>query len=249
MEIKMEPLTNQKEKVAVIAGGSNKVGEACAERLLKKEYKVVVVDINFLNKNSKLSKGDRNKNNLHFEEVNIFERDQVEALMGRIFRTFGRLDILVNNPVSCLNYNSNGEDWNSQINENLKGQLNCAQYAAQYMKKNKYGKIINVSMITRLSDDDIYCSIAEAGIVGMTKSLAQNLGAHNIHVNCIALGAIDSHSIEEFASEEYIKQLVRNCPLKRIGQIQDVVNAVLFLASDESTFITGNVLHISGGVT
>lgn len=248
--MKMESLTNQKKKVAIITGGTNQVGKACAERLSKNEYNVVVADIKFQNKDSKISKGNGNKNNFHFEEVNIFERDQVDALMGRIFRTFGRLDILVNNPVSCLNYDSNGKGWDSLINEKLKGQLNCAQYAAHYMKKNKYGKIINIYMATHLNNvNDVYCSIAEAGITGMTKFLAQNLGAHNIHVNCIALGAIDSHSLKEVVSEECIKQLVKKCPLKRIGQIQDVANAVLFLASDESTFITGNVLHLSGGVT
>ena len=170
--------------------------------------------------------------------------------MEGVFRTFGRLDVLVNNPVSYFIYNSDRKDWDSLINENLKGQLNCAQVAARYMRKNKHGKIINFSMIARLKTvDDVYCSISEAGTAGMTKFLAQKLGADIIHVNCIALGAIDSHSFKEAASEDIINQIVKACPLKRIGQIQDVANAVLFLASDESTFITGNVLHVSGGIT
>lgn len=241
--------TDQNEKVAIITGGANQIGKACAARLAENGYKIVLADINLRNKESKFFKVDGNKENYTYEKVNIFKRDQVDALMGTIFCTFGRLDILVNNPVSDIIYNSNRKEWDSQINKTLKGQLNGAQIAARYMKKNKYGKIINLSMITHLKTvDDVYCSIAEAGIAGMTKFLAQKLGRHNIHVNALALGAIDSPSLKEVASEEIISQIVKACPLKRIGQIQDVANAVLFLASDESTFITGNVLHVSGGI-
>jgi 3-oxoacyl-[acyl-carrier protein] reductase len=241
---------NQNEKVAIITGGANQIGKACAARLAEKDYKIVLADKNLQNKESKFFKVDGNKQNYAYEKVNIFKRDQVDALMGRIFRTFGRLDILVNNPVFDITCNLNRKEWDSQINKTLKGQLNCAQIAGRYMTKNKYGKIINLSMLTRLKGvDDVYCSIAEAGIAGMTRFLAQKLGRHNIHVNALALGAIDSHSLKEVASEEIINQIVKACPLKRIGQIQDVANAVLFLASDESTFITGNVLHVSGGIT
>ena len=247
--MKKQLKTNQNKKVAIITGGNNQIGKACASRLAEKDYQIVLADLNFQNKEPKSLKFDRNKNNYHYEEVNIFDRDQVGALMENIFRTFGRLDILVNNLVSYINDHSKKREWDALINETLKGQLNCAQIAGRYMKKNKYGKIINLSLIARLKTiDDVYCSIAEAGITGMTKFLAQKLGTHNIHVNALALGAIDSPSLKAIASEEIINKIVKECPLKRIGQIQDVANAVLFLASDESTFITGNVLHVSGGL-
>lgn len=241
-----------KDRVAVVTGAGRGIGEACALRLAEEGAKVAVSDIDGESA-KKVAEAIRAQGGSAIaKKLDVRERGEVKALMEETASAFGRLDILVNNAGysrPALLPKLTEDMWDLVINVSLKGQFNCAQFATPYMMQQNYGKIINISSLAYMGNvGNANYSSAKAGIIGLTKALAKELGKYNIHVNCIAPGPIDTPGLRERLPEKYIDLAVKNSPLKRIGKPIDVANAVLFLASDESTYITGNVLHVSGGL-
>lgn len=241
-----------KDKVAIVTGGGRGIGKACALRLSEEGAKLAVADINGESAGQTAEKIRAQGANAIAKKVDVREREEVKSLIEETVATFGRLDILVNNAGfsrPALLPKLTEDMWEVVINVSLKGQFNCAQFAAPYMMQQNYGKIINISSLAYMGNvGNANYSSAKAGVIGLTKALAKELGKYNIHVNCIAPGAIDTPGLRERLPEKYIDLAVKNAPLKRIGRPIDVANTILFLASDESTFITGNVFHVSGGL-
>ena len=172
-------------------------------------------------------------------------------MVDQVLRAWERIDILVNNagfdrPGSLLKVKE--EDWDAVLGVHLKGALNCIQAVTPHMIENSYGKIVNVSSVWGKSGavSEVSYSTAKAGILGLTKSVARELGRYQINVNVILPGLILTPPISKMA-EKYRDMIIENTPLKRIGHPEEVANVVAFLVSDEASFVTGAMVEVSGG--
>jgi 3-oxoacyl-[acyl-carrier protein] reductase len=181
----------------------------------------------------------------------VADAGQVKEMVGQVLKAWGRIDILVNNAGfdrggSLLKVKE--EDWDAVLGVHLKGTMNCIQAVVSHMIENGYGKIVNLSSIWGKSGaiSEISYSSAKAGIIGLTKSAARELGRHQINVNVVLPGLILTPTIAKM-DEKYRNMIIENTPLRRIGQPEDVANVVAFLASEEASFMTGAAVEVSGG--
>lgn len=184
-------------------------------------------------------------------KADISNREDVEDMVDYCIKEFGGLDVLVNNAgvsQDKLFTDITDEDWDNMMNINLKGSFYCSQVALKYMISEKKGNIINISSIWGISGAscEVHYSITKAGIIGMTKALAKEVGPSNIRVNSIAPGVINTDMLSGY-NEEDIDVLVEETPLMRLGTPEDIANCAIFLASDKSNFITGQVISPNGG--
>jgi 3-oxoacyl-[acyl-carrier protein] reductase len=177
---------------------------------------------------------------------------QVEALAKAVEKDHGRIDILVNNAgftKDNLLFLLTEADWDSVVNTNLKGAFLVTKYAARGMIKRRWGRVINITSVVGLNGNkgQSNYSASKAGMIGFTKSVAKELASRNVLVNAVAPGYIDTE-LTRGISEEAKKYLQDNIPLGRLGQAADVAGAVVFLASDFASYITGQVLVVDGGM-
>ncbi|MFA4916959.1 MAG: 3-oxoacyl-ACP reductase FabG [Syntrophales bacterium] len=241
-----------KDKVAVVTGSGRGIGEATVKRLAEEGAKVVVTDIN---EEGIIKVADDIKakgGSAIAIKMDVTKIAEVESLMGKTVKEFGRLDILVNNAGfnrDMLIKNMTEKDWDDVIDTDLKGAFLCAKFASGYMVEQKYGKIINISSRAwHGNPGQANYSSAKAGVIGLTKSLAWELGRFNINVNAVAPGFIVTELTKSHPKFEMIKEKqLANMPIKRLGDPIDIANLILFLASDESSFITAEVIHATGG--
>ncbi len=223
-----------------------------AEKLIK-EAKEVFGRVDILVNNAGITKDNlimRMKEE-DFDSV-IDVNEEAEKLIKEAKEVFGRVDILVNNAgitKDNLIMRMKEEDFDSVIDVNLKGAFNCLKAVTPIMIRQKYGKIINMSSVVGVignAGQVNYCA-SKAGLIGMTKSLAREIGGKNINVNAIAPGFIDT-DMTKVLSEDQKKNIMSQVPLKRLGQADDIANLALFLASNQSNYITGQVIHVDGGM-
>jgi len=182
----------------------------------------------------------------------ITKSSDVKEMVDQVRKRFGRIDILVNN-AGIIRRGTietvTEEDWDRVIEVNLKGTFNCCKAVAEIMKSQKYGKIVNVSSIAGKMGDITSApgyGPSKAGVDALTKTLARQLAKYGINVNAVAPHAIETEMSAQW-SEERRKEIIASIPLGRLGKPEDVANAVLFLASDEASFITGEILDVNGG--
>jgi 3-oxoacyl-[acyl-carrier protein] reductase len=186
-----------------------------------------------------------------YVKVDVANQKQVQNMVVEVRKAWGRIDILVNNAgfdrgATLLKVKE--EDWDAVLGVHLKGTMNCIQAVAPHMIEYKYGKIVNISSIYGKSGGiaAVSYSAAKAGIIGLTKSVARELGGHQINVNVVLPGLILTPTIAKMA-DKYRDMIIERTPLGRIGQPEEVANVVAFLASDEASFITGATIEVSGG--
>ena len=186
-----------------------------------------------------------------FQAVDVANQKQVQNMVAEILREWKRIDILVNNAgfdrgTTLLKVKE--EDWDAVLGVHLKGALNCIQAVAPHMIENLYGKIVNISSIWGKSGavSEISYSSAKAGMIGLTKSVARELGRYQINVNVVLPGLILTPTIAKMA-EKYQNMIIEDTPLRRMGQPEEVANVVAFLVSDEASFMTGAMVEVSGG--
>ncbi len=185
-------------------------------------------------------------------QADVSSLEQVEAMIKKIEEDLGPVDILVNNAGLTrdnLFMRMKEEEWDKVIDTNLKGVFNCSKVVIRGMIKKRAGKIINISSVVALSGNPGQTNYAasKAGVIGFTKSLAQELGSRNIQVNALAPGYIQTAMTD--AIPEAIKdELLKKIPAARIGSAEDISSAALFLASDKASYITGQVLSVNGGL-
>lgn len=239
-------------KVAIITGGGSGLGRAIAYRLAENGAKIVVNDVieeqgNFTVGNIKSKNGEA-----VFSQTDISKWDEARDLIETAKDTFGKIDILVNNAGitrDMLVKDMQEDDWDMVLDINLKGAFNCCKFATPYMVEQKYGKIVNLSSRAHLGNPgQANYSASKAGIIGLTRSLALEFGRYNINVNAIAPGMINTEGVKALKKYDMVvERALKNTPLKRIGEPEDVANLIHFLVSDYSSYITGEIVHITGG--
>ena len=240
-------------KVALITGSSRGIGKQIAIKLAKNGYNIVV---NYINKNEEVEKTIEELKQFGIEVLeaqgDISNYEQSEKIVNSTIEKFGQIDVLVNNAgitKDMLIMRMKKEDFTKVIDVNLVGTFNITKNVIPHMMKKRSGRIINISSVVGISGNAGQCNYAasKAGIIGFTKSLAKELASRNILVNAVAPGFIETNMtdvLQENVKEEIKKQI----PLKRIGKAEDVANAVYFLTSEESSYITGQVLQVDGGM-
>lgn len=241
-----------KDRVAIITGSGSGIGRAAAHRLAEEGAKVVVTDI-AEDRAIKVAGEIMVKGGTAIAiKADVSKKGSIENLINRTVENFGRIEILVNNAgftADALIKDMSEEMWDAVVDTCLKGAFFCCKYASGYMIEQNYGKIVNISSRAYLGNPgQANYSSAKAGIIGLTRSLALELGRYNINVNAIAPGMVNTELIRSHPKYDFlVERAIKNTPLKRVGEPVDIANAVLFLVSDESSYITGDVLHVTGG--
>jgi len=245
---------NLSNKVAVVTGSSRGIGAGIAQRLAAQGAKVVVNHRNSADGAEKVAvaiKASGGEAIVVRADVSRF--DEAERLIKETIDTYGQIDILVNNAGTTrdmLIMKMKPEDWALVLETNLSSTYNCSKSVARPMMKKRTGRIINISSVVGLAGQAGQTNYAasKAGIIGFTKALAKELGSRNITVNAIAPGFVPTALTEVVLTEERIQAAIESTPVGRLGTVEDVANAVVFLASDEASFITGQVLSVDGGL-
>ncbi len=243
-----------RDKVAIVTGAGRGIGEAIALRYAEEGAKLIINDLNEADANRTVET-IKNKGGQAFAVMgSVASRQVAEKMVDTAVREFGTVDILVNNAGiirDAMLHKMTDEQWDQVIEVNLKGVFLCTQCAAQVMREKKYGKIINISSSSwRGNPGQLNYSATKAGVIGMTKTAAKELGSKGINVNVIAPALIwtdMTKSMPPALLQRVGQMLPFLMPLNRWGQPEDVANLALFLASDESSFITGQLIHCDGG--
>jgi len=245
-----------KDQIAVITGGAAGIGKATAQRYTEEGAIVIIGDINKEAGQATSAEND----NIHFDYVDITDRQAVAQWIDKVQNQFGKIDILVNNAgvlrdgllVKVKNGELVGqmaeEDFDLVISVNLKGAFNCTQAVAPHMIRQGNGVILNASSLVGLDGNfgQTNYVASKAGIIGMTKVWARELGRHGIRVNAVAPGFILTDMVRQMP-EKILTRMTAQTPIGRMGEPVDIANAYLFLASDEANYITGAVLRVDGG--
>lgn len=244
-----------KDKVAVVTGAGRGIGEAIAMRFVEEGAKLVVNDVNQADTNRTLE-GIKSRGGKAVAVIgSVTVRDIAQKMMDMAVKEYGTIDILVNNAGiirDAMLHKMTDEQWDQVIDVNLKGVFLCTQCAARVMREKGYGKIINLSStMWRGNPGQLNYSAAKAGVIGITKTAAKELAPKGINVNAIAPGLIWTDMLKSMPAamlERLQKNLASIIPLNRLGSPRDVANLALFLASDESSYITGQVICCDGGM-
>ena len=240
-------------KVALVTGGSRGIGRAIAVALARKGAKVA---INFAGNKKAAEETKALVEQAGSEAIllkaDVSDKDADAALIDTVIKTYGKIDILVNNAGitrDSLMLRMKEDDFDAVIDTNLRSVFYLTKAAAKSMMKKRTGRIINMSSVVGLTGNagQVNYAAAKAGVLGITKSAAKELASRGITVNAVAPGFIET-DMTDVLSDTVKESLLHEIPLKRMGEPKDVANAVLFLASDQSAYITGQVIHVDGGL-
>jgi 3-oxoacyl-[acyl-carrier protein] reductase len=239
-------------RTALVTGASRGIGKACAYALAQAGYRVALA-ARSMEKLEETAGAIRQNNGEAFSvEMDLANRDSIVNATGRIAKEFGRVDVLVNNAgvtKDGLAVRMKEADWESVLHTNLSGSFFVIQQVLPAMMRERWGRIVNISSVVgeRGNPGQANYVASKAGLIGLTKSLAQELGSRNITVNAVAPGFIGTDMTEQLSAD--LKQkMIDETPLKRMGTPEDVAHAVRFLVSEEASFITGHVLDVNGGI-
>lgn len=242
-----------KDKIAVVTGGAQGIGKAICQRLAREGAGIVIFDI-AEDVAQKTVKEIENKGGRAVGiKVDISSFPQVEGAVNQVIDKFGHIDILVNNAgITCdrLIIRMKEEEWDKVIRINLKGAFNCIKAVSLFMLRRRQGKIINISSIIGLRGNEGQANYAasKGGLIALTKSAARELARRGITVNAIAPGFIQTEMTRSLIEEGKAGALISQIPLGRVGRAEEVASLVAYLASDEASYITGEVIRIDGGL-
>ena len=241
-----------KGKVALITGGARGIGRAIALTFAREGADIAVADVNFeIAQKTALEIEGLGSKALALQ-MDVTNYDLVEAGINKILDKMGKVDILVNNAgitKDNLVLRMSGAEWDAVINVNLKGTFNCIKAVSRPMVKQRSGRIISIASIIGLMGNPGQANYAasKAGIIALTKTIAKELASRNINANAVAPGFIQTEMTAKLP-EDIKKRMLEAIPLAKLGTPQDVANVCLFLASDESSYITGQTITIDGGM-
>jgi 3-oxoacyl-[acyl-carrier protein] reductase len=245
-------------RVALITGGARGIGEATAERLAEDGAMIAIGDLDGAGAAATAQRiAARHGVKAIGLKANVAVAADVEAMVGETAERLGSLDILINNAGITrdnLIHKMTDEDWDAVAAVHLKGAFLCSRAAQREMVKGNWGRIINLSSVSALGNrGQTNYSTAKAGLQGMAKTLAIELGRYGITVNAIAPGFIDTEMTRAVAirlgrdPEEWKEEIVRQIPVRRAGMPRDIANLIAFLCSEEASFISGQVIYVAGG--
>jgi len=242
-----------KNKVAIITGSRRRIGKAIALALAKAGANVVVSDINLDDCNKVVEEIKAINGNALAVKADVSNPEDVSHMINLTTEKFGKVDILVNNAGIYMQKSLTDfteQEFDRVLDINLKGVFLCSKAAVPEMIKQGKGKIINIASIAGqvgFANSSAYCA-SKGGIINMTRELALELGQYKINVNAIGPGVIETPMTKDLLEDKATKEtLLANIPLNRIGKPEDIANAALFLASDNSDYITGITLFVDGG--
>lgn len=242
-----------KDKVALVTGASRGIGKAIALSFSREGAFVII------NYNGNKEKAEEVKNEIlksggkaETYHCNVAAAEEVKEMIYSIIKTYGKLDILVNNAgitKDGLIMKMSENDFDDVIDINLKGTFLCTKCAARQMMKQRSGRIINMSSVVGVMGNagQVNYSASKAGIIGLTKSMAKEIGSRGVTVNAVAPGYIETDMTNEL-SDSVKEKILEGVPLKRMGKPEDIAEACTFLASDKASYITGQVIGINGGM-
>ncbi len=242
-----------KEKTAVVTGGSKGIGKAIVEAFLAEGATVYYISRTECSEADKLAEIAKNAGSeVIWKQGSVSDSARMNEIAAEVLKEKGQIDVLVNNAGITrdgLSFLMKDEQWNEVIETNLSSVFYLSRPVARAMAKKRSGSIINISSVVGIIGNAGQCNYAaaKAGIIGFTKSLARETAGRNVRVNAVAPGFIQSdmtEAIPDAAKEEFMKKI----PLGRIGNAEEVAKTVLFLASDMSSYITGDVISIDGGM-
>ena len=237
-----------KNKKVIITGGSRGIGLSILKKFYENEAKILTIGSNLEN----LKNIQNDYPNIEIEQLNLKNLNEVKDCFPKLIGKLGGLDLLINNAgitKDNLTLRMKEEEWTDVININLSSVFISCQQAIKFMIKNKSGNIINITSVVGHTGNpgQANYTASKAGVVAMTKSLAKEYAKKNIRVNCISPGFIETDMTNEL-KEEYKLELMKNIPINRLGKGDDIANAALFLGSDASSYITGETIHVNGGM-
>lgn len=249
-----------KDKVALITGAANGIGRATALRFAREGARLVVSDLDENGLQEVSKEIETRGGGLAMVVGNVTERADVQKMVDAALERFGRLDVLINNAgvnrdtlVTRIKEGEvkfmSDEHWDTVLNVNLKGTWLCSQIAAVPMMKQNYGRIVNTSSIGALGNiGQANYAASKAGVIGLTKTLALEWARYNIAVNCVAPGATKT-TMTAGIPEKLMEGLLAKIPYRRLAEPEEIAAAHAFLASDEASYITGQVLFVDGGIS
>lgn len=239
-------------KVAIITGGAGGIGFAAVKRFAEEGAKVVMVDFNKEIGFDKEAEMKEKGFDVHFVQVDVSNRENVEKLALETKKRYGKIDILINNAGitrDALLHKLTAADFQKVIDVNLTGVFNCTQAVLPYMLEAGKGKIVNTSSVSGVYGNvgQTNYAAAKAAVIGMTKTWAKELGRKGINVNAVVPGFTETNMVAT-VPEKILQSIQSMIPLNRLGKPEDIANAYLFLSSDEADYINGAVLHVDGGI-
>jgi len=241
-----------KDKVALVTGAAQGIGKAIAAALAKEGANVVISDINLELASQTAKEIEALGVKAMAFRTNVADLADVEKTIEETIKTLGRIDILVNNAgitKDNLLIRMKKEDWDAVLAVNLSGVFNCTKAISPLMMKQRYGKIINIASIVGQMGNFGQANYAasKGGVIAFTKTVARELASRNVTVNAIAPGFIQTAMTDKIP-EDIKKKMLEQIPLGKLGQPEDVAAAVVFLASAQADYITGQVINVNGGM-
>ena len=238
-------------KIAIVTGASQGIGETIAVEMAKSGANVFCLARNKDALDSTINKIISNGDKASAYSCDISDNEQFNNIVTDIFKEYGSIDILVNNAGitnDTLLMRMSDDQWDSVLNINLKGSFTCTRSVIKYMMKKKSGRIINITSIVGLTGNAGQANYAasKAGLIGMTKSIAKEVASRGITANCVAPGWIETAMTEQL-SDDVKNKFLSQIPTGKIGYPKDIANTVIFLASKEAEYITGQTITVDGG--
>jgi 2-hydroxycyclohexanecarboxyl-CoA dehydrogenase len=238
------------DKIAIVTGAGQGIGRAIADKLAAEGATVVVTDLD----EASAKQTAAGLPGAVAIRADVTDRQDVQAAVDRVMQQFGRVDVLVNNAgwdKASPFVDSDPADWDRAIAVNLYGVLHTCRAVLPIMAGQGGGAVVNLgSDAGRVgSSGEAVYSAAKGGVIAFTKSLAREMARHQVRVNCVCPGPTDTALFASFAGPKLREALTKAIPLRRLGQPADVANVVAFLASDQATFVTGQTISVSGGLT
>jgi 3-oxoacyl-[acyl-carrier protein] reductase len=239
-------------KVALVTGAAQGIGRAIALLLAQNGADIVVSDINLEKAEETAKEIEGTGQRAMAIKVDVVHSEEVERMVQTILERFGHIDILVNNAGIArdkLILRMTEEDWDTVLNVNLKGTFNCTKTVVRHMSKQRSGKIVSIASVVGEMGNvgQANYSASKAGVIGFTKTIAREFAQRGINVNAIAPGYIET-PMTDALPEKAKEELRRLIPMDRLGRPEDVAEALLFLVSETSSYITGQVLNVNGGI-
>ncbi|MEM4729835.1 MAG: 3-oxoacyl-ACP reductase FabG [Thermoplasmata archaeon] len=241
-----------KDRVAIVTGGASGIGEATCVRFAQEGARVLVADIDLAGAEMVCAKIKEAGGRAVAARVDVRSAADAKAMVEAALKEFGQLDILINNAGinrDAMAKKMTEEQWDTVVDVNLKGTFLCSQAAAVPMMERRYGRIVNTSSIGALGNiGQANYSASKAGVIGLTRTLALEFARYGITVNCVAPGATKTRMTAGIPPD-IASKFIESIPLKRFAEPSEIASAHLFLASDEASYITGQVLFVDGGIS